>query len=97
MNLSRLCWSASVQVASCLTSERYLGILLQVFLQFLVVHVLAGGKRGGDGRVDPADVQPGSCGVSSSQQGAQTSPWPDAQHGDRLTELPAQLLLTRDS
>lgn len=98
----------AVYFASRLTSERHLGIFLQVLLQFLVIYVLPGGKRGGDGRVDPADVQFSSRGVAPggspggggdpSEQGAHASPRLDALHGeaDGLTRLPTQVLLTRD-
>lgn len=83
---------------SVLTFERYLCVSLQVRLQSLVIHVLRGGKRGGDRRVNPAEVHPGSCCVSlgscprcllrCSEQRAQTSPCPGALHGgaDRVTQ-----------
>ncbi|TNN33075.1 hypothetical protein EYF80_056765 [Liparis tanakae] len=73
-----------------LTSERDLGVLPQVRLQLPVVHVLLGGERGRDGRVDPAEVQPAARGAAAgpapwrqrtpSAQGTQNSPDPDQEH-----------------
>lgn len=83
----------------CLTFKWYLGIFVQVFLQFLIVHVLLNSKRGRNGRIDPAEVQPGSSCVALtscpcswgkySAPGAQSSPSSDALHGeaDGVTEL----------
>lgn len=75
-----------------LTSERDLGILVHVVPQLVVVHVLSGGERGGDGRVDAAQVQSlgarrGSrqaprCGPRSSDQRLHGCGTPAEQHCD---------------
>lgn len=51
---------SNVRVYRALTSERNVGVLLQVLLQLLQVHVLLGGERRGDGRVNAAQVRSGA-------------------------------------
>lgn len=70
-----------------LTFEWDLSVLVQVLLQFAVVHILAGGERGGYGRINPAEVEPDSGGrvapcspTSSSAQGKYSSPKPSTVH-----------------
>lgn len=78
------------------TFKRNLCIFLQVVLQLLVVHVLLAGERGGDRRINPAEVQPARCSVAQGSvpatppaQGGAAPPSPDAQHGeaDTVAEL----------